>query len=126
MIRIIDNYLNWEIIMEVKSLGNDLNIQIYGGSHPHLGCAVLAVHSANLNQPSKNDCTISMLCLSGHKEGELFTQVAKRICKALKKTCLISGGVHIDNLTSSQIQELVDLIIFMSEKVILQIKAITI
>lgn len=125
MIEINSNFLGWDIFLNITIVGEDIMLQVYGGSRPHLGAAVLAVHSNNINSPHKSDCTLSVLSLVGHKESDLFTMIARRVCKTLNKNCLVSGGIHIDNLSYDQVNALIDCVLLMTEKAINRIKEIT-
>jgi len=74
---------------------------------PHIGCAVLAIPRPSLKSDGSMSCTSSVLNLSGHKDEALCRLLAERACVSYQKTCLCTGGFHVDNMSAQQIQEVV-------------------
>ena len=75
---------------------------------PHIGCAVLAVPRPSLKGDGSLSCTSSVLNLTGHKDEALCRLLAERACVHYQKTCLCTGGFHVDNMSPAQIQEVVE------------------
>ena len=74
---------------------------------PHIGCAVLAIPRPSLKSDGSMSCTSSVLNLSGHKDETLCRLLSERACVSYQKTCLCTGGFHVDNMSAQQIQEVV-------------------
>ena len=97
-----------EITFEIKFIGDDILILIYGGDKPHIGSAVLAIPRKSLSNDSIS-CTSSVLNVTGHKDEKICRHVAETFCKRYNSVAVCAGGFHCDNLTAEQIQEVVDI-----------------
>lgn len=97
-----------EITFEIKFIGDDILILIYGGDKPHIGSAVLAIPRKSLSDENKISCTSSVLNVTGHKDEKICRHMAETFCKRYNSVAVCVGGFHCDNLTAEQIQEVVD------------------
>lgn len=79
----------------INSIGNDLHISITGGDI-HIGCACL-VNNGNYN----------LLSVINHKEHEIIKPLAKRLIKYDKITILISAGIHVEDISLDEINEII-------------------
>ncbi|UTR11148.1 hypothetical protein MM300_02110 [Evansella sp. LMS18] len=86
---------------QINHLGEDDVIFVTGGTKPHVGAIVIAVWEEG--QPN-----VASHSLSGHKEEGLFTELAKVWCHTFRKTVVVSGGIHVDNATAEDIDNLVN------------------
>ena len=96
-----------EITFEIKFIGDDILILIYGGDKPHIGSAVLAIPRKSLSNDSIS-CTSSVLNVTGHKDEKICRHVAETFCKRYNSVVICTGGFHVDYLTAAQIQEVID------------------
>ncbi len=96
-----------ELQVQVEQIGEDLCLLLRGGERPHIGCAVLAVPRPSLRADGSLSCTSSVLNLPGHKDEALCRLLAERACKQSGKTCLCTGGFHVDDMNPSQIEEVI-------------------
>ena len=97
-----------ELRLQFDRIGDDLCITVHGGDLPHIGCAVLAVPRPSLTGNGSMSCTSSVLNLTGHKDETICRLLAERVCVHYQKTCLCTGGFHVDNMSPAQIQEVVE------------------
>ncbi len=93
-----------EIIITVENIGTDLCIAVQGGK-PHIGCTVLAVPRKSLKGDSIS-CTSSVINVTGHKDEEICRYLAEKAAAKYNVTAVCTGGIHIDGITSGQLEEL--------------------
>ncbi len=89
------------ITCELKRVGSDNLIVVSGGTKPHIGAVVIANYE-------ENEVKVVSYGFPHHKEEGLFIDLAKVWCNTFQKTTVITGGIHIDNATKDQIEELVN------------------
>ncbi len=97
-----------ELRLSAARIGEDLLAVLEGGSRPHIGCAVQAVARPSLRKNGERGATASVLNLTGHKDEYLCRRVAEKLCIAYGVTVVCTGGVHIDDITQGQIEEIKD------------------
>ncbi|MHC5247079.1 prenylated flavin chaperone LpdD [Enterococcus sp. LJL90] len=90
--------LGLTISAEVAIVGKDLAIKISGGDTPHIGTVTTLTKTA----------AIETRCFPSHdgrlhKDDVLALIVAKKIQPLLPGTCVITAGVHVNQITSAQI-----------------------
>ena len=66
--------------------------------------------------------TYSVLNLTGHKDEYLCRKLSEQICAACQTTVVCTGGVHIDQITNEEIQEIMRTVEEMGNIVIRHIK----
>ncbi|MGN1405219.1 MAG: hypothetical protein ACI4WM_03040 [Erysipelotrichaceae bacterium] len=80
-------------------IGNDYLIVVEDGIS-HIGTTVMAV-------PYLKDgvahATLSTINLTGHKDDEIATMYAKKLCELSGKVCVCICGVHFDNISEERI-----------------------
>ncbi|MDQ0255435.1 hypothetical protein J2S74_002817 [Evansella vedderi] len=86
---------------EINKIGDDDLIIVTGGTKPHLGAVVIGTWEGDHAKVVSHG-------LLHHKEEDLFVELAKVWCDTFQKTVVISGGIHIDNATKSDIEMLVN------------------
>ena len=96
------------LTIEVERVGEDIFILIRGGDKPHLGSVVLAIPRKSLADEKISSCTSSVLNVTGHKDEFICRAVAESFCKKFRAVTVCTGGFHVDNITATQIQEVVD------------------
>lgn len=95
-----------EMYVEIKKIGNDLNVQFYGGDKPHIGCTVLAIPRPSLADDIKVSSTSSLINVTGHKDDKVCRTLAEEVCKKKNAVVACTGGFHVDDITDEQIHEL--------------------
>ena len=90
----------------VKRIGEDLVISVEGGQKPHIGCVIQSVPRPSLTGDGNFSATSSVLNLTGHKDEYLCRKLSEQICAACQTTVVCTGGVHIDQITKEEIDEI--------------------
>ena len=80
---------------------------LFGGDTPHLGCSVVATPSKRLYEDGIT-CSVSQICLPGHKDVYAASAVAKILVLELNQPVCIAAGIHVDRATETDIQNLMD------------------
>ena len=83
----------FEIRFLAATVGDDLNISIAGGDAPHIGAVALAEPGGEA----------SLIVRPGHREGELAKSFAGDVARATGRICLVSCGIHVDDITRGEI-----------------------
>lgn len=96
-------FLNHELRLTAHFVGKELSVLCTGGSQPHIGGCAMAVPYTNANKPS---AAVSALAAPGHRDADLAADMAKRICRRTGRTVFVQCGIHYDNLTPEELQEL--------------------
>lgn len=93
-----------DIYISLISIGDDLLVTIYGGDKPHIGCSILTIPYISKDNTIK--CTSSILNITSHKDHILGQVVSDYLSKKYNKIINCTCGIHIDNITTNQIEEL--------------------
>lgn len=92
------------------SAGADLVVAIGGGERPHVGAAALALSLPSLKDPSRLTNSSSLLAVPGHKEEDLARDGALRLSRALRRTVVVTVGIHDDAIAPERIAAYVALL----------------
>lgn len=95
------------VYLEALALGEDYSVSITGGDRPHIGAAALGTPYAKPDG-SWSACA-SVFALPTHKEDALAQMAAQALAKRLRRTVLVSCGIHVDDLAPAQIAAFVAL-----------------
>ncbi len=105
----IEMKLSFSVIKAcVSRIGPDYVILLEGGESPHIGCTVMAVPRLSLTGDGSTGSTASVLNLTGHKDEEVCRYLAEQTAKKKKTVTVCTGGIHLDHITQEQIQEIMD------------------
>lgn len=97
------------IFLEVKEIGKDLLIAIYGGDAHHIGGAAVAYPTPS-HYRDATTVSVSTMTLPGHKDYVVANTAAEKICKALETPTIVTVGIHYDNATKNDIDEIVSVV----------------
>jgi hypothetical protein len=95
------------IFLEAKDVGEDLLIAIYGGDEHHLG-GVAVAYETRSHYRDASTVSVSTLTFPGHKDYLVANSIAERVCKALQKSVVVTTGIHYDNATKSDIENILE------------------
>ena len=95
----------YNLSAQVRLIGDDILVAIWGGEKPHIGAVAAAHSSPSVKDPKVMSTTASVLCYSGHKEDELAKSAAKKLAAALDTKVVVTAGIHWDNLSAEGIQK---------------------
>lgn len=85
------------IYLHVLRQGRDLQV-LCGGGASHIGAVALAAPGSGLAQAR-------VLALPGHKEDAIALRMARHMADELHCAVCVSAGIHYDNITREEIQQ---------------------
>jgi hypothetical protein len=88
----------YDLTANVRLIGPDLLIALWGGEKPHIGAVAVAQPRPSLKNPEVTSATASVICYVGHKEDELAKAAAEIIAAVLNTRVVVTAGIHWDNL----------------------------
>lgn len=91
-----------QIKIEIRSftMGQDVVFLVTGGT-AHIGAAATAYVADD------GSVQVEIISLPGHREGELAAELAKTACGVLNRTVAVLAGIHVDQPSRQDIQEIV-------------------
>ena len=106
MLTLTKKFKTYNINCTALKMGNDWNISIYGGDIPHIGAIALGIPRPSLENKNKISSSVSVLTITGHKEDVIVQNVAKVLSSTLNSTVIVSCGIHINDISFDDIQNL--------------------
>ena len=98
---------SFDIEADIRWVGSDLLVCIYGGEKPHIGAVAAAHPRPSLKDPAVMSATSSVICYTAHKEDELARHAAEKLAAALNTRVVVTAGIHWDNLPEAGICQVV-------------------
>jgi len=92
-----------QVCLRALFCGKDVSICIFGGDVPHIGAVAVAVQRKSLTGDGSDSASVSVICITGHKEDELARKIALRLSSKLLCNVTVSAGVHIDDASMDDI-----------------------
>lgn len=123
-INIDEQFSFGSLSLQAQRIGDDLQILLWGGSRPHIGCVVLASPRPSLRGDGQMSSTSSVINRSGHKDEQICRAVADQVAAATGRTIVCSGGFHIDGIQKSQIQEVQEAVQQVTRELIAELSAV--
>ena len=105
------------IYLDLKKIGKDLLIAIYGGDEHHIGGAAVAYPTPS-HYRDATTVSVSTMTLPGHKDYVVANTAAEKICKALETPTIVTVGIHYDNATKDDINEILFAVDVLAQDVI--------
>lgn len=97
------------LTMTAVPVGKDFAVTLSGGEPPHIGAVAVAQPRPSLKKDGSVSSTGSVIALVGHKEDMLARKVALHMAKELQTVVSVSCGVHLDDVTEDEIQQILEL-----------------
>lgn len=98
----------FDIHANVRLIGKDLLVAIWGGEKPHIGAVAVAEPRPSLKDPKHMSSTASVICLLGHKEDALAKAASEILSAALNARVVVTAGIHWDNLDEGGIKRVIE------------------
>ena len=98
---------SYDIEADIRRIGDDFLVSIYGGEVPHIGAVAAAHPRPSLKDPAEMSATASVICYTAHKEDDLAKQAAETLAAALNTRVVVTAGIHWDNLSKTGINQIV-------------------
>ena len=93
----------FKVIAEVKIIGDDLMISVWGGTKPHIGSISVSVPRLGLKDGTSMSSTSSVINLIGHKDEVVARKFSEQLAAKFNRNAIATAGVHIDDITENQI-----------------------
>jgi hypothetical protein len=84
----------------VDSLGSDLVVRIYN-QNAHIGAVAIGDYDYEHERAS-----VSVITRLGHKDDALAREAAYLLSKSIRRPVCVIAGVHLDNITGEEIDEI--------------------
>ena len=88
------------INVTVNSLGSDLVVRIYN-QNAHIGAVAVGDYDGEHGRAS-----VSVITRLGHKDDALAREAAYLLSKSIRRAVCVIAGVHLDNITGAEIDEI--------------------
>lgn len=98
----------FDLTANVRQIGPDLLVAIWGGEKPHIGAVAAAQPRPSLKDPAVTSATASVICFPSHKEDDLAKRAAEALAAELKGRTVVTAGIHWDNLHAEGIRQVVE------------------
>ena len=97
----------YDIAANVRLIGPDVLVAIWGGENPHIGAVAMAQPRPSLKDPDITSATASVFTYVGHKEDDLAKAAAEILAATLNTNVVVTAGIHWDNLPKEGIQQII-------------------
>ncbi len=94
------------IMAEVRFIGEDILVSVWGGTKPHIGSVAVAQTRPSLKDPRRSSATSSVINLPGHKDDIVSRMFAERISSAMNTCCIVTAGIHVDNASDEELSKI--------------------
>jgi hypothetical protein len=88
------------INVTVNSMGSDLVVRIYN-QNAHIGAVAIGEYDYEHERAS-----VSVITRLGHKDDALAREAAYLLSKSIRRPVCVIAGVHLDNITRAEIDEI--------------------
>ncbi len=95
------------VFFEVKEVGPDIVVFVTGGD-VHVGAVGLSVIVPSKINPGENTTTSYMITVPAHKEEEIVVPLARQIARGTEKNCVVIVGIHLDDITAEEMEDIVE------------------
>ena len=93
----------FKVFAEVKIIGYDLILSVWGGTMPHIGSISVSVPRPGLKDGTSMSSTSSVINLIGHKDEVVARKFSEQLAAKFNKNAIATAGIHIDDITENQI-----------------------
>jgi len=108
MIILTKETARFRLRITITRLGNDMSVTLSGGDTPHIGAQALAIPYPSLDSSATTDASVSLIVVTGHKEDNLARNTAYTLATRFNCVASVSCGIHIDNATTQEINNILD------------------
>jgi len=114
----------YKVLAEVKIIGEDLLIAVWGGTKPHIGSITVSVPRPGLADSIKISSTSSVINLVGHKDEVVARKFSEKFASKFNKNVIATAGIHIDEITQDQVDALMNNVSDLCNDMILKLEEI--
>ena len=84
--------------------GGGAVLQLYGGTHEHVGSVTVSVPRPSLMDSGRTSVTSSVINLPSHKEEFVGRPAAEMLAVALDQPVVCVAGIHVDGATDDELK----------------------
>jgi len=96
----------YRITAEVRFIGEDILVSVWGGTKPHIGSVAVAQDRPSLKNPLRSSATSSVINFPGHKDDIVSRMFAERISSTMNRYCIATAGIHVDNASGEELSRI--------------------
>lgn len=89
------------LLLEWERIGDDLSVKLTGGAS-HVGAVAVGIFDSTSGRASS-----SVITVPGHREDGLALQGARKFSQASRSVTVFTVGIHVDDITKREIEEIV-------------------
>lgn len=111
MISVSDFNDRFVLHMTALPMGKDFCVVLFGGGGepPHIGAVAVAQPRPSLKKDGSVSSTASVIAILGRQEDMLARKVALHMAKELNAAVSVSCGVHLEDATPEELDQIVEL-----------------
>lgn len=98
----------YKVEAEVRLVGSDLLVTLYGGSKPHIGSIAVALPRPSLKNKKQISSTSSVYNFLGHKDGVVAQSMSEILSARLNKNVVVVAGIHVDRIKQKGIEKVLE------------------
>jgi len=98
----------YRVKAEVRLVGSDMLVILYGGDKPHIGSIAVALPRPSLKNRKRTSSTSSVYNFLGHKDDVVAQKISEALSSKLNKKVVVSAGVHVDRITQEGIEKVLE------------------
>ena len=95
-------------VMGVLTLTGGAVLQLYGGTHEHVGSVTVSVPRPSLMDKNRTSVTSSVINLPSHQEELVGRPAAEMLAIALDRPVVCIAGIHVDGATDDELRLLTE------------------
>jgi len=96
----------YRIYADIRCIGDDILIALWGGTKPHIGSVVLSTPRPSLNNTRDRSVTSSVYNCIGHKDEAVARLVSEKVAVMINRITVVTAGIHIDNMTEYDLRNI--------------------
>lgn len=96
----------YRVIAEVKLIGNDIVLLIWGGTKPHIGSISVSIPRPSLKDPQNISATSSVFNFISHKDESVARIFSEKIAAAFNRNTVATAGIHVDKASETDLEKI--------------------
>ncbi len=98
----------YKVKAEVRMVGSDILVILYGGQKPHIGSIAVALPRPSLENRKRTSSTSSVYNFLGHKDDVVAQKMSEALSARLNKKVVVAAGIHVDRITQEGIEKVLE------------------
>lgn len=105
------------LFLDCRKIGADYLTTIYGGNQHHIG-GIAVAYQTQSHYHETSTTSVNTLALPGHKDYIVANSAAERITESLRAPVIVTAGIHYDNATKAEINQIIHVVDNLVEEMI--------